>query len=529
MFASACSRGGSAAVAAAAASASLAPRSSLRGSSSRARGARGAARVRGPAPGRPRSQRRWVARAAADDAPAGVLPSLATELATLADLQAKGVLTAEQFERAKDAVIAGANKEEAPEDAADGNRDEEESAEERTDSASAPASEPTDDGFKTSLGDDPAFAAALSSVSSLEASLPDPASASASEVEADAESSSPPPPTPEDFVPPVIDWGDVKPRSIDEDDAFPITSTAAALDAAMESSAADGFVPPPATSSSSSSSSSLASLAPAPETQQEQVRSFLYPDEDQLPDDVNMTVWEHLEELRDRALISAGACAAAILLCFCFAKDLVIFLEAPVASEGVRFLQLGPGEYFFTTVKVAGYCGLLLGAPVVLYEAIAYVVPGLTRDERKVLGPIVLGSSVLFYAGIVFAYSILTPAALKFFVGYSSEAVESLWSIDQYFEFVLVLLFSTGLSFQVPVIQLLLGQTGLVSSKQMLSVWRYVVVGSVVAAAVLTPSTDPFTQMLLAVPLMSLYLGGAAAVGLVERKRDGGEELPEGR
>ena len=181
MFASACSRGGSAAVAAAAASASLAPRSSLRGSSSRARGARGAARVRGPAPGRPRSQRRWVARAAADDAPAGVLPSLATELATLADLQAKGVLTAEQFERAKDAVIAGANKEEAPEDAADGNRDEEESAEERTDSASAPASEPTDDGFKTSLGDDPAFAAALSSVSSLEASLPDPASAWASE------------------------------------------------------------------------------------------------------------------------------------------------------------------------------------------------------------------------------------------------------------------------------------------------------------------------------------------------------------
>ena len=103
--------------------------------------------------------------------------------------------------------------------------------------------------------------------------------------------------------------------------------------------------------------------------------------------------------------------------------------------------------------------------------------------------------------------------------------MESLWSIDQYFEFVLVLLFSTGLSFQVPVIQLLLGQTGLVSSKQMLSVWRYVVVGSVVAAAVLTPSTDPFTQMLLAVPLMSLYLGGAAAVGLVEKGRG---ELPEG-
>ena len=84
-----------------------------------------------------------------------------------------------------------------------------------------------------------------------------------------------------------------------------------------------------------------------------------------------------------------------------------------------------------------------------------------------------------------------------------------------------MLLFSTGLSFQVPVIQLLLGQTGIVTSKQMLSVWRYVVVGSVIAAAVLTPSTDPFTQLLLAAPLMSLYLGGAALVGVFEREREG--------
>ena len=102
----------------------------------------------------------------------------------------------------------------------------------------------------------------------------------------------------------------------------------------------------------------LATLAPPPSVSAEQVRSFLYPGEEELPDDVNMTIWEHLEELRDRALVSARrACTAAILLCFCFAKDLVIFLEAPPASEGVRFLQLGPGEYFFTTVKVAGYAG----------------------------------------------------------------------------------------------------------------------------------------------------------------------------
>lgn len=245
--------------------------------------------------------------------------------------------------------------------------------------------------------------------------------------------------------------------------------------------------------------------------------NFLYPSKELLPDDKEMTVFDHLEELRERLFVSVLAVGAAMVGCFAFSKELIILLEAPVSAQGVRFLQLSPGEFFFTTLKVSGYCGLLLGSPVILYEIIAFVVPGLTKAERRFLGPIVLGSSVLFYAGIFFSYSILTPAALTFFVNYAEGAVESLWSIDQYFEFVLVLMFSTGLSFQVPVIQLLLGQVGLVSGDQMLSIWRYVVVGSVVVAAVLTPSTDPLTQMLLAGPLLGLYLGGAWTVKLIGR------------
>lgn len=255
--------------------------------------------------------------------------------------------------------------------------------------------------------------------------------------------------------------------------------------------------------------------------QQEETKSslysFLYPSQELLPDDKEMSIFDHLEELRDRIFVSVLAVGAAILGCFVFSKDLIKILEAPVSTQGVRFLQLSPGEFFFTTIKVSGYCGLLLGSPIILYEIIAFVLPGLTRDERRFLGPIVLGSSVLFYAGIVFSYTVLAPAALNFFVSYAEGAVESLWSIDQYFEFVLVLMFSTGLSFQVPVIQLLLGQVGLVTGDQMLSIWRYVVVGAVVVAAVLTPSTDPLTQMLLAGPLLGLYLGGAWTVKLIGR------------
>ncbi|KAL8487187.1 hypothetical protein ACS0TY_023741 [Phlomoides rotata] len=244
---------------------------------------------------------------------------------------------------------------------------------------------------------------------------------------------------------------------------------------------------------------------------------FFYPSKELLPDDKEMSIYDHLEELRDRIFVSVVAIGAAMVGCFAYSKELIMFLEAPVREQGVRFLQLAPGEFFFTSLKVSGYCGLLLGSPIILYEIIAFILPGLTKAERRFLGPIILGSSVLFYAGITFSYYVLTPAALNFFVSYAEGVVESLWSIDQYFEFVLVLMFSTGLSFQVPVVQLLLGQVGLVSSEQMLSVWRYVVVGSVVAAAILTPSTDPLTQMLLAGPLMGLYLGGAWTVKLLGR------------
>ncbi|KAI3818271.1 hypothetical protein L1987_12075 [Smallanthus sonchifolius] len=247
------------------------------------------------------------------------------------------------------------------------------------------------------------------------------------------------------------------------------------------------------------------------------LHSFIYPDKELLPEDKEMSLFDHLEELRERLFVSVLAVGAAIMGCFVYSKELIMLLEAPVSSQGVRFLQLAPGEFFFTTLKVSGYCGILLGSPVILYEIIAFVLPGLTKSERKFLAPIVLGSSVLFYTGIAFSYSVLTPAALNFFVTYAEGVVESLWSIDQYFEFVLVLMFSTGLSFQVPVIQLLLGQVGLVSGDQMLSIWRYVVVGAVIAAAIVTPSTDPLTQLLLAGPLLGLYFGGAWTVKLMGR------------
>jgi sec-independent protein translocase protein TatC len=237
--------------------------------------------------------------------------------------------------------------------------------------------------------------------------------------------------------------------------------------------------------------------------------------EDDLPDDVEMSLFDHLEELRQRIFYALIATVLGIIGCFIEVNPIVKLLERP--AQGVKFLQLAPGEYFFVSLKVAAYSGLVLASPFVLYQIIQFVLPGLTRRERRFIGPIVLGSSFLFVAGLAFAYIALIPAALNFFISYGADVVEQSWSIDRYFEFVLLLLFSTGLAFQIPVIQLLLGLVGIVSGKQMLSGWRYVILGAAVLGAVLTPSTDPLTQSLLGGAVIGLYLGGTGLVLLMGR------------
>ena len=236
---------------------------------------------------------------------------------------------------------------------------------------------------------------------------------------------------------------------------------------------------------------------------------------DKIPDEVEMSLFDHLEELRHRIFYALIAVVLGIIGCFIFVKPIVQLLEVP--AQGVKFLQLAPGEFFFVSLKVAGYSGLLLASPFILYQIIQFVLPGLTRRERRLLGPVVLGSSILFFVGLAFSYMVLIPAALRFFINYGADVVEQLWSIDRYFEFVLLLMFSTGLAFQIPVIQLLLGFLGIVSSGRMLSSWRYVVLGAVILGAILTPSTDPLTQSLLAGAVLGLYFGGIGMVKLIGR------------
>ena len=234
---------------------------------------------------------------------------------------------------------------------------------------------------------------------------------------------------------------------------------------------------------------------------------------DELPGEVEMSLFDHLDELRMRIFYALIAVFVGIVLCFIVVKPIVQLLEIP--AQGVKFLQLAPGEFFFVSIKVAGYSGILVASPFILYQVIQFVLPGLTRRERRLLAPVVLGSSVLFFAGLIFAYIALIPAALNFFINYGGDVVEQSWSIDRYFEFVLLLMFSTGLAFQIPIVQLILGFLGIVSSSQMASGWRFVVLGAVIMGAILTPSTDPLTQSLLAGAVLGLYFSGVGMVKLI--------------
>jgi sec-independent protein translocase protein TatC len=231
--------------------------------------------------------------------------------------------------------------------------------------------------------------------------------------------------------------------------------------------------------------------------------------------DDEMALSEHIEEFSQRLVFCLILLFFSIIFCFTDVKEIVRVFQAP--AIGVKFLQFAPGEYFFASVKIAVFCGILITSPLILYQLLLYLIPGLTKSERDIILPVSFGSGILFLAGLIFSYFFLVPAALRFFISYGSEVVEPFWSFDQYFDFIAVLLFATGLAFQVPAVQVVLGLLGIVTGEKMLSAWKYVIVICTIVAAVITPSTDPVTQILLSVALLSLYLGGSGFVILLKK------------
>lgn len=216
---------------------------------------------------------------------------------------------------------------------------------------------------------------------------------------------------------------------------------------------------------------------------------------------------EHIEEIRQRGFQSLIIIFSFILVAFLEIKGIVQILEIPV--ENVRFFQAAPGEYFLSTLKIAFYTGFIFSIPILLSQFIFFLLPGLTSREKKLIIGLLLSSVLLFLFGLIFSYFVLIPAALTFFISYSVDVIEPLWSFDQYFSFILVLFLSTGIIFQLPVVQVMLSLSKIVTGTKMLQLWKYILLLSTVIGAVLTPSADPLTQLLLSSAVFFLYILGS--------------------
>ncbi len=216
-----------------------------------------------------------------------------------------------------------------------------------------------------------------------------------------------------------------------------------------------------------------------------------------------MTFLEHLEELRWRLLKTVSAIAVGTLLAFVFHQHLVTWLLKP--AEGIELIFTAPAEYFMVTLRVAFFAGLYLSLPVLLYQVIAFVAPGLTPGERRWTLPMLVAAFLLFTTGALFSYFFLLPVGLKFLVGFAPEGIDPLLSIGSYLSFAASLVFASGLSFELPLVLFFLSLMGLVTSTKLKEFRRYFLIVALVVAAVVTPSPDIFTQGILAVALMGLY------------------------
>ena len=216
----------------------------------------------------------------------------------------------------------------------------------------------------------------------------------------------------------------------------------------------------------------------------------------------------HLVELRDRVIRALVVVLLMFGVCFYFSGEIMKFLSLPLYEAlpaGSRPVFTDQAGAFFTLTKVSFMSALLLSLPWVLYQAWAFVAPGLYEHERRFALPLMFSSVFFLVVGISFAYTFVLPAAYKFFIAMSARTgADTLQDLQRYWDFTLAIFFGFGLTFEVPVVQMLLVKAGIVTADQLRQARRYVVVGAFVVAAVLTPP-DVLSQFMLAVPLVLLY------------------------
>jgi sec-independent protein translocase protein TatC len=245
------------------------------------------------------------------------------------------------------------------------------------------------------------------------------------------------------------------------------------------------------------------------------------PQDDALtPEEFAMSFLDHLTELRDRLIKAFLGLAITTLLSMVFASHVLAYLTTPVGREDFQLQTLGPTEGVVIYFRVALLAGGIISIPWITWQLWMFIAPGLTRGEKRYVLLSLPATTLLFLVGVLFAWFILMPAALNFLQNFQSNIFEAGWTADQYVAFVTSLLFWIGVSFEMPLIFFILARMGLVTPGALRRNWRLAVVGSAVAAALITPTIDPFNMLLVMGPLMALY-GLSIILSTIAYRRSG--------
>jgi len=231
--------------------------------------------------------------------------------------------------------------------------------------------------------------------------------------------------------------------------------------------------------------------------------------------DTQDTFISHLVELRDRLLKSVLAVLVVFLCLFPWAKDLYAILAQPLLAslpQGGQMIATDVVGVFLVPMKVALLVAFVIALPVVLYQVWAFVAPGLYAHERRLVLPLVVSSTALFIGGMAFAYFLVFPVVFQFMASIAPEGVAWMTDIEKYLSFVLTMFIAFGVTFEVPVIVVVLARVGIVSVAKMREARPYVVVGAFVLGAIFTPP-DVISQLMLAIPLWLLYEVGLVVAG----------------
>jgi sec-independent protein translocase protein TatC len=225
------------------------------------------------------------------------------------------------------------------------------------------------------------------------------------------------------------------------------------------------------------------------------------------PEEATMSVVEHLDELRSRIIVVVISIVLAGILGFFLSEPILVLLQRPLPEGDYQLIQLTIGEALSVRLKIALYVGIALSAPVIVYELWRFVTPGLTKRERRLVWPLLIGAVALFAFGIVLGYLII-PYALQFLLSLTPAGIDaSMLRLSDYVGFVMAIMLAFGLAFQFPVLLLVGARVGILNYRFLSARRRWAILGIVLFAIIATPGGDPASSAILSLVMYALFEG----------------------